>query len=638
MTKSGESATYTAPGLAPASDTTITITATSVSDNKRSGATRITFAAIAISLDPPEAVVDAGTTQTMTASVGNDSAQAGVTWAMKPASGAGTLNNPTSTTVTYVAPADPPPQDVDVTITATSVTDLSRSASAHITFPAMTLIVDPASMSLDAGGSKVFRASIRHAPATVAANVTWSIQPETGAGGLSDATAKSVKYSAEETPPADDTEATITATSIIPAGLSASANVTVNAIKVSTSPDSALVPIGTRQPFHAVVSHDPADQGVSWQLLQDGNTCDPGCGTITSSDESLAGYQAPSAPTPASPVVLRATSRTDTSKTFDSTIAVSAGVLSVVPTALDFGSVKILYGMKRLNTTITNTGNREVKIASVKVIGPDASHFKPLYDCGSSIAAQASCTIPVEFTTSMTTKARATLTIADDDLNSPQLVALSGRGFGYYAVPASVSQAEHLRVPSPTGSLKVGTRVVRLTDGARPDPLLADGTRRFVALRFWYPAAADAACRNAPYMSPAVWSYFARLAGTRLPAILTNSCMDAPVADGTYPVVVFSHGLTGTFTDYTYLFEELASRGYVVAAVDHTHEATAVELADGHIAGSRYGSYLTHIAQLDAASARQLEMTRLGDMQFVIDEVERLQNQPGNPWLPITCV
>jgi len=43
--------------------------------------------------------------------------------------------------------------------------------------------------------------------------------------------------------------------------------------------------------------------------------------------------------------------------------------------------------------------------------------------------------------------------------------------------------------------------------------------------------------------------------------------------------VIFTHGYIGTFTDYAFLFEDLASRGYVVASIDHTYEATALELA-----------------------------------------------------------
>jgi len=55
-----------------------------------------------------------------------------------------------------------------------------------------------------------------------------------------------------------------------------------------------------------------------------------------------------------------------------------------------------------------------------------------------------------------------------------------------------------------------------------------------------------------------------------LPEVRTNSCLDGPISEGRQPVVVFVPVYTGTFTD-TFLFEDLASRGYVVAAVDHTY-------------------------------------------------------------------
>lgn len=82
-------------------------------------------------------------------------------------------------------------------------------------------------------------------------------------------------------------------------------------------------------------------------------------------------------------------------------------------------------------------------------------------------------------------------------------------------------------------------------------------------------------CTRAEYTSAGAWSEFAQLLGTSLPKVMTNSCLNVPVADGAHPVVVVSHGFTGTFTNYTFLTEDLASRGYVVASVDHTYEATA---------------------------------------------------------------
>lgn len=96
------------------------------------------------------------------------------------------------------------------------------------------------------------------------------------------------------------------------------------------------------------------------------------------------------------------------------------------------------------------------------------------------------------------------------------------------------------------------------------------------------------------------------------------------MTNGTHPVVVFTHGYTGTFTDYTFLFEDLASRGYVVASVDHTFEATAVEFPDGRFAESVLGSYLASDARSDMQTFEFALSVRLTDLKFVLNELERV--------------
>src|SRR5262249_41745061 len=149
------------------------------------------------------------------------------------------------------------------------------------------------------------------------------------------------------------------------------------------------------------------------------------------------------------------------------------------------------------------------------------------------------------------------------------------------------------------GPNMVGTTVIYLVDSSRRDPYTANSTKRELSVRFWYPASPDLGCHPAEYTSPRVWSHFSDLAGIPLPSVSTNSCREAPVADGGHPIVMFSHGYTGTFTDYTFLFEDLASRGYVVASVNHTYEATAVEFPDGRFIESIPGSHLADIAGND---------------------------------------
>jgi dienelactone hydrolase len=118
-----------------------------------------------------------------------------------------------------------------------------------------------------------------------------------------------------------------------------------------------------------------------------------------------------------------------------------------------------------------------------------------------------------------------------------------------------------------------------------------------------------------------------------LPKVSTNSCMDAPITEGSHPVVVFTHGYTGTFTDYTFLAEDLASRGYVVASVDHTYEATAVQFPDGRLVKSVLGSHLAESTWRRDEQALSFAISvRLSDLKFMVDELERLNANAGSPF------
>jgi hypothetical protein len=141
-TASGAATKYTAPASAP-NPATVTVIATSVTDSTKSVSATITISAprapISVTLNSPPSSVAATKTTALTATVSNDSANAGVTWSVTCGSAqCGSFNpasTPSGTASTYSAPAAPP-APATVTVTATSVSDTSKSASASITITA----------------------------------------------------------------------------------------------------------------------------------------------------------------------------------------------------------------------------------------------------------------------------------------------------------------------------------------------------------------------------------------------------------------------------------------------------------------------------------------------------------------------
>jgi dienelactone hydrolase len=107
---------------------------------------------------------------------------------------------------------------------------------------------------------------------------------------------------------------------------------------------------------------------------------------------------------------------------------------------------------------------------------------------------------------------------------------------------------------------------------------------------------------------PRLRMYRDRLPGTAyelLPGIgVTASAYEhAPPRRGTHPLVVWSHGRSGTQTAYVMLCEGLAARGYVVAAPAHP--------------GDTLLDWITGTAVDDATNERQ----RVADVQVVLDHL-----------------
>jgi hypothetical protein len=133
--ESTTSVTYTAPNNF-STGVTITITATAVSDPTVTSSVQIVATPISVSLSPPSAqTLNQGDQLFIFANVNGDTSSKGVTWALSPASGAGSLINQQPLLVTYVAPSVVS-SPVTATLTATSVANPNGVNTIKITaFP-----------------------------------------------------------------------------------------------------------------------------------------------------------------------------------------------------------------------------------------------------------------------------------------------------------------------------------------------------------------------------------------------------------------------------------------------------------------------------------------------------------------------
>jgi len=610
---------------------------------------------MAVTITASATDVPTQTSVTVVATVDNDPANAGVAWSLScataPCGTVSSANSASGAQVTYTAPLLPNGAVMDVTLIATAVSNSSISNSVDLTLEGHRIDLylqgnNPINaVVLAAGATAQFTADVIADP-TNQGGVSWALQcAQSGCGALSadsSASGASVTYTAPPGPVASDVVVTVTVTSISRPDLQATGTVTVAAVIVTTTPNSALVPLSAWSLFTGNLQWAPQD-GITWSLVQNGAACGSACGTVapaqTPSGQEVT-YTAPSVMPASAAVTLVATSVFDPTKTASAAIQLTKGNVLLVPNSLQLHRSRHYYkGKLKCNNgtgtaRLTNVGGPAVTISGITIGGANPTAFSQTNNCSSSLAAGLFCDISVKFNCAYNAGAAPTavISIADSSADSPQQLALAGYTDGP-AVSGSVRRALSVRsavsTPAPTGHHTVGTRVLSLSDAGYADPYLANGSARELRVRFWYPAVARQDCARADYASAQVWEYFSSLLEVALPQVSTHSCANAVVAAGAHAVVVLTHGFTGTFTDYTFLAEDLASRGYVVAAVNHTFEATATELASGQLEKSVYGSHLQRYTRYDADSLAQALSVRLQDLRFVLDQLAVLNRASG---------
>ncbi len=176
------------------------------------------------------------------------------------------------------------------------------------------------------------------------------------------------------------------------------------------------------------------------------------------------------------------------------------------------------------------------------------------------------------------------------------------RGIGFFGILAMLFAGWLLpmalpvfSLPEPSGPYKVGTEMVYVQTGQ--DEVITEdpSDNRDMMIKLWYPSETDVSSLQAEkYIPDASRAGFALKYG--LPAgalnyldrVETYAFKDIPAADGSFPVLIFSHGYGSKAHGYYALLSEIASRGYVIVNMNHTYESLGATLPDG---SERYFDY-----------------------------------------------
>ncbi|MCY1074140.1 alpha/beta hydrolase family protein [Archangium lansingense] len=219
----------------------------------------------------------------------------------------------------------------------------------------------------------------------------------------------------------------------------------------------------------------------------------------------------------------------------------------------------------------------------------------------------------------------------------PVVTAMAGAAALTWLFQRLRAQLFPVILPEPTGPYDVGRAAFDWVDPQREEPYARRGNRlRELSAWLWYPAEPERGAKPGSYL-PAGWrltSLFWRFQASRVRA---HAIPGAPVARPRqrHPVLVFSPaGFPPLY--YSSLFEELASHGYIVAAVSHTYEALPLSaFADGRlrlfrpasVGGALKASHASHDEDVHARA--EVVRVKAEDLRSLINELERLDAGSG---------
>lgn len=189
-------------------------------------------------------------------------------------------------------------------------------------------------------------------------------------------------------------------------------------------------------------------------------------------------------------------------------------------------------------------------------------------------------------------------------------------------------------LPKMTGPYQVGTVNFDWTDKSRKDLLTEDpNDYREIMVQAWYPIDSGAGKAKETYVpSPVkgIKSFAASLGMgeqfAEINKVDTQTYKEALLSkkQGKYPIVLFSHGMGDARWEYQSITRELASHGFIVFSIEHTHFSLGVEFKSGKFIPFNTKNNDTQAA-LDIKNSDDIvNNIWVKDLQFVIGQLDVL--------------
>ncbi|MEU4243877.1 hydrolase [Actinoplanes sp. NPDC026619] len=178
-----------------------------------------------------------------------------------------------------------------------------------------------------------------------------------------------------------------------------------------------------------------------------------------------------------------------------------------------------------------------------------------------------------------------------------------------------------LALPAPTGPFPVGVADLHLVDKHRADAWVPT-ERRELMVSLWYPAAGGGGTPDL-YATPVESALILDqlevegVPSDALTAVRTYARVGVSARANRHgwPLVLLSPGFSFPRSSLTALAEDLASRGYVVAGVDHNYEAAAITFPDGRV------TECLACTLLDEGVTVDVTRNRAADLSFTLTEL-----------------